>query len=86
MEYCYIASNLLNTSFLKLAHFFLPEKRGKILLSEIDSGLFSHSVLQYITTTVNDDGSKVEAVEVDRSMFLWLHYYERLLIFKGRTT
>ncbi len=67
------------------------EKRGKVLLSEIDSlsqgkssnGLNSHSVLQYITTTVNNDTSKVETINVDRSMFLWLHYYERLMIFKG---
>ncbi|KAL3815518.1 hypothetical protein ACHAXA_007374 [Cyclostephanos tholiformis] len=68
------------------------EKRGKILLSEIDNFsqgkssnvLHSHFILKYITTTMNDDGSKGEADEVDLSMFLWLHYYERLLIFKAR--
>lgn len=41
--------------------------------------LYSHSVIQYISPT-----SKNEKVEVDRSMFLWLHYFERLLIFKAR--
>lgn len=73
-------------------YMWLMEKRGKALLSEIDclsqgkgsTGLYSHSVLQYITTTVNDDGSKADKLEFDRSIFLWLHYYERLLIFKAR--
>jgi hypothetical protein len=71
---------------------FVSEKRGKILLSEIDCFsqgkstyvLHSHSILQYITTTMSDDGSNGDANEVDQSMFLWLHYYERLLIFKGK--
>jgi hypothetical protein len=71
----------------------MSEKRGKALLSEIDnlnngkgSNVlhYSHSVIQYISTTSSNDGSKAEKVEVDRSMFLWLHYYERLLIFKAR--
>lgn len=80
----------------------MSEKRGKALLSEIDNLnkdkgsnvlLYSHSVIQYISTTSSNDGSKTtssndgskaEKVEVDRSMFLWLHYYERLLIFKAR--
>jgi hypothetical protein len=86
-----LASN--SSSFFSLIRciIFLSEKRGKILLSEIDyfsqgkksNVLHSHSILQYVTTTMNDDGSNSEANEVDRSMFLWLHYYERLLIFKG---
>jgi hypothetical protein len=46
--------------------------------------LYSHSVIQYISSTSNNDGSKAEKVEIDRSMFLWLHYYERLLMFKAR--
>jgi hypothetical protein len=33
--------------------------------------------------TMNDNGLKGEANLVDQSMFLWLHYYERLVIFKG---
>ncbi len=82
-------------------YLWFVEKRGKALLSEIGStefssgfksnanGLYSHSILQYITThSESDDDSIVngpeKTVEVDQPMFLWLHYCERLMMFKGK--
>ena len=72
------------------------ERRGHALLSGINSfelgqgfesnGLFSHSILRYVEAEkrVSDgEDSKNEPVEVDQSMFLWLHYCERLMMFKG---
>ena len=55
------------------------------------NGLYSQSILRYITTQkqdTEDDGMGLNGMEtietVDQSMFLWLHYYERLMIFKGK--
>ena len=55
------------------------------------NGLFSQSILRYITAQkqdTEDDGTglnEMKAIEtIDQSMFLWLHYYERLMMFKGK--
>ena len=83
-------------------YWWFVEKRGNALLSEISSlnfghqgcyetdGLYSNSILRYIQTEEGDkenedEGETVEEV-VDQSMFLWLHYYERLMMFKGNVS
>lgn len=76
-------------------YWWVVEKRGAMLLHEINypessqasesGGLQSHSILNFITAQqeADDAGSDGDEIEVDKSMFLWLHYCERLMIFKG---
>lgn len=76
-------------------YWWFVEKRGMSLLSEINAlkqnqgsgpnGLFSHSILQYVQKHAGDViDFKGEMVQLDQSMFVWLHYCERLMIFKAR--
>ncbi|KAL9184927.1 hypothetical protein ACHAXT_002704 [Thalassiosira profunda] len=73
-------------------YWWLVEKRGKMLLNELrrdrsgegsgSDALHSHSILRHIKAQQQDAGA-VE-IEVDDSMFVWLHYCERLMMFKAR--
>jgi len=77
-------------------YWWFVEKRGKMLLDELydlkssncseSHGFHSHSVLNFITAQREGDGtgSVGYTAEVTQSMFLWLHYCERLIMFKAR--
>jgi len=69
------------------------EKRGGALLSEMNTlkfnkgcyetnGIYSNSILRYVTFQTG--GLSIE--ELDQSMFIWFHYYERLMMFKGKNS
>ncbi|KAL7552957.1 hypothetical protein ACHAWF_016193 [Thalassiosira exigua] len=78
-------------------YWWYVEKRGKMLLSELQSGeskqggdspnsFRSHSVLKFIRAEMDELGSVSggNGIKYDQSMFLWLHYCERLIMFKAR--
>eukprot|EP00581_Thalassiosira_minuscula_P011211 CAMPEP_0183722022 /NCGR_PEP_ID=MMETSP0737-20130205/14100_1 /TAXON_ID=385413 /ORGANISM="Thalassiosira miniscula, Strain CCMP1093" /LENGTH=1794 /DNA_ID=CAMNT_0025952109 /DNA_START=293 /DNA_END=5677 /DNA_ORIENTATION=+ len=77
-------------------YFWLVEQRGKLLLTELSgqednqvlmsNGLHSLSLLKYITVEIQGEetGSVSAALKLGHSMFLWLHYCERLMMFKAR--
>mmetsp|Transcript_34108 Transcript_34108/g.62806 ORF Transcript_34108/g.62806 Transcript_34108/m.62806 type:complete len:308 (-) Transcript_34108:164-1087(-) len=88
--------SLILASDDKNVYWWFVEKRGKMLLAELNNlesnqgsgsdGLRSQSILSYITAQRqgDDTGSGGVTFEVDQSMFLWLHYCERLMMFKAR--
>ena len=77
-------------------YWWFVEKRGLLLLSEMqqlrsepssEAELRSNSILRYLVSEVNAAGPDVvpggDAISLDHSMFVWLHYCERLMLFKG---
>jgi len=78
-------------------YWWFVEKRGKMLLTELNhlepssrafvpNRFHSHSILNFMNSQPQLDatGSDEDRIKVDRSMFLWLHYCERLMMFKAR--
>jgi hypothetical protein len=72
-------------------YWWFIEKRGKMLLLELNGGMLkesnastgfhSQSIIRYITVH-RQEGTNVTVH--DQSMFQWLHYCDRLMIFKAR--
>lgn len=79
-------------------YWWFVEKRGKMLLDELNSlhgnqegPSVMHSsvvILRHVVTERERDGALTDADQVEslKSMFLWLHYCERLMMFKGKPT
>ena len=77
-------------------YWWFVEKRGLLLLSEMkqlrtepssEAELRSNSILRYLVSEMKAAGPDAvpggDAVSLDHSMFVWLHYCERLMLFKG---
>lgn len=77
-------------------YWWFVEKRGLLLLSEMkqlqsepssEAELRSNSILRYLVSETNAAGPDAvpggDAISLDHSMFVWLHYCERLMLFKG---
>lgn len=89
--------SLILASDDKDLYLWFVEKRGKALLMELNkagsrggnepNGVCSRFLLRHLTSQERSNASmdsKGTDVQVDRSMFQWLHYSDRLMMFKGK--